>query len=298
MSAFENVFDNPSVLIRNALVTLLIPLFLESTGNNPQYARLAAQELLTSCGARSPMEWLFTALSFAFGTAALVAITQPIPEDVSPSLALRIRANANALNRSAERCRVVVEQSVARPRPRQLDPQEEEALLAETARVVAMTSGRTAPQPAPNPPQAKPAPASIAARSVTAQPIIAQPTAPQRTAPQRTPAAARPAGPASMMQPPVPPMLALPSRAVSPAEDAAYKAAWASAMADVAQEMSAELDSLPPDQRYEATLKIRSLTETAQELHDGARAIRGQISHEQANLAQIRADAESTTAGD
>jgi hypothetical protein len=286
MSAFENVFDNPGVLIRNALVTLLIPLFLESTGNNPQYARLAAQELLASCGARSPMEWLFTALSFAFGTAALVAITQPIPEDASPSLALRIRANANALNRSAERCRVVVEQSVARPRPRQLDPQEEEALLAETARVVAMTSGRTAPQPtakpAPNPPQAKPAPAPVPARSVT-QSVPAQSTAPQPTAPQRTPAAARPAAPASMMQPPVPPMLALPSRAVSPAEDAAYKAAWASAMADVAQEMSAELDSLPPDQRYEATLKIRSLTETAQELHDGARAIRGQISREQAS---------------
>jgi hypothetical protein len=275
MSAFENIFDNPGVLIRNALVTLLIPLFLESTGNNPQYARLAAQELLASYGARSPMEWLFTALSFAFGTAALVAITQPIPEDASPSLALRIRANANALNRSAERCRVVVEQSVARPRPRQLDPQEEEALLAETARVVAMTSGRTAPQPptakpAPNPPQATPAPAPVAARSVSAQP-----TAPQPTAPQRTPAAARPVAPASMMQPPVPPMLALPSRAVSPAEDAAYKAAWASAMADVAQEMSAELDSLPPDQRYEATLKIRSLTETAQELHTAPRRYGG-----------------------
>jgi hypothetical protein len=184
----------------------------------------------------------------------------------------------------------VVEQSVARPRPRQLDPQEEEALLAETARVVAMTSGRTAPHPtAPNPPQAKHAPASVPARSVPTQPITVQATASQPTAPQRTPAAARPAAPASMMQPPVPPMLALPSRAVSPAEDAAYKAAWASAMADVAQEMSAELDSLPPDQRYEATLKIRSLTETAQELHDGARAIRGQISREKANLAQISA---------
>jgi hypothetical protein len=112
MSDPQTAIQTPTQLLKEVIAILLIPLFLETASGDLSLARAAAHQLLASHNARSPLELLFTAQAFAFGMAALGAINQPMPENATPSLALRIRTNANALNRSAERCWNAVERSL------------------------------------------------------------------------------------------------------------------------------------------------------------------------------------------
>jgi hypothetical protein len=112
MSSTQTAIQTPTQLLREVIGTLLIPLFLETAGGDLALARAAAHQLLGSHGARTPLELLFTAQAFAFGMAALAVINQPPPEDASPSIALRMRNNASALNRASERCWNTVERSL------------------------------------------------------------------------------------------------------------------------------------------------------------------------------------------
>ena len=59
--------------------------------------------MTTSAGSR-------VAKIIAFELAALSSLSLPMGDDISPSLATHLRANANSLDRSAERNRLMLEQ--------------------------------------------------------------------------------------------------------------------------------------------------------------------------------------------
>ena len=87
------------------LVTLLAPMFLAVSGGNIALARTAALETINGYQARSHADLLTVALIIAFGLAALGSLSLSLLDDVSISMALRLRGNANALNRSIEQNR-------------------------------------------------------------------------------------------------------------------------------------------------------------------------------------------------
>ena len=49
-------------------------------------------------------------------------------------------------------------------------------------------------------------------------------------------------------------------------EDEYFSAAWAAAMADVADEMTAGIANLPPDERKAARIRVAALNATASQL--------------------------------
>jgi hypothetical protein len=147
MSKTQSANEAPGLLLQEFIVALLIPLFLSTVGGDLGLARAAAHHVLTSHGARSPLELLFIAQAFAFGAAALVAIGEVPPDDTPASLKLHLRANANALSRSAERCCTLVERSLQRPLPSPLDPHEHAALMEAAARAKRITAAPIVPAP-------------------------------------------------------------------------------------------------------------------------------------------------------
>ncbi|HEY0184289.1 MAG TPA: hypothetical protein VGC09_15875 [Rhodopila sp.] len=97
----------PEVLMP-LIVSLLAPMFLAASGGDGGLARQAALAAVDAYGARSHAELIASAQIVAFGLAALESLGRAMRGDVSPGMALRLRGNANALNRSAEQNRRAV----------------------------------------------------------------------------------------------------------------------------------------------------------------------------------------------
>ncbi|WP_158928802.1 hypothetical protein [Acidisphaera sp. S103] len=69
--------------------------------NDPALARKAAQQAIDAYQPQTTHELLATGQILAFALTALESLRLSAPEDVSPSMKLKLRANANGLNRSA-----------------------------------------------------------------------------------------------------------------------------------------------------------------------------------------------------
>jgi hypothetical protein len=273
MSTLEITIDSAGALVQQALAILLMPLFLDIANGDVTLAHAAARELITGSDGRSPMEWLFTALAFAFGSESLAALAQPIPEEASQSMKLRVRANANALSRSSERCWNALQISLQAPLPQAYDPAENARLIEHTARVAqAVKSGNTAAPSTPQPVASAPAPASAEkqspSRTMTAPPppappaiVWPTPAAPATAVTSATWAPATSAAPATSGAP------TTSGPATSGARPRTYRSAFADAMVDVAQEIAETLPGLPPDQLRAAKIQIEALTSSAQTLN-------------------------------
>jgi hypothetical protein len=83
-------------------VGFLAPLFIDAAANDAAAARDAAQAMLDSYGARTDRELRLATLAIAFSLGALDALSRAVDQDLSTNQVLRLRGNANALNRAAE----------------------------------------------------------------------------------------------------------------------------------------------------------------------------------------------------
>lgn len=101
----ETTIMSPVDVLPAVVMTLLAPLFAAACGGDMQRARAAAQATLESCQARTHTDLIATGQIVACGLAALSSIARSVEDSLSPSLMLRLRGNAVALNRAVEQNR-------------------------------------------------------------------------------------------------------------------------------------------------------------------------------------------------
>jgi hypothetical protein len=250
------------------IVALLAPMFLGVTAGDINLARVAAFETVSDYRTQSHADLVAIAQIIAFGLAALGSLSLSMADDISVSMALRLRGNANALNRSAEQNRRAVGGGHSTPhRPgneseHDQDQYEAEVLanLAATRKLITNAQTHDA-QTHPVVPAATLttiATPPIAAPTPIATPPITAPTS-IATPPIAKPTPAAPTALASTLTVPKP-------------SDREIQAMWAAAMADVADEFTASLIHLPPVERKMASRRIAALSSCANDLMLGTAA--------------------------
>jgi hypothetical protein len=103
--------------LMNLIITLLAPIFLGVTAGDISLARMAAAETVNDYRARNQADLIAIAQIIAFGLAALGSLSLSMDDDMSLSMALRLRGNAVALNRSAGQNRRLFNRSDPAPLP-------------------------------------------------------------------------------------------------------------------------------------------------------------------------------------
>jgi hypothetical protein len=159
----------------NLVLILLTPLFLAGTDGDLALARAAAWETVAAYRAQHHASLVKVARAIAFGLAALDSLGLSMRDDLAIPLILRLRANADALNRSAERAeRALAEAPCVAAEPRQ--PIDETTIFAGVAEAQAratvarasLQDQETLPQPAAEPaPMRQPAPQAVHAPVTT-----------------------------------------------------------------------------------------------------------------------------------
>jgi hypothetical protein len=97
------------------ILTLLAPLFLSAAGGSVEAARNAASALLASYEPRTNRELRFAALAIAFSFGALDALSRSADPELTLNQVLRLRGNANALNRAAQQNETRLEKRSPQP---------------------------------------------------------------------------------------------------------------------------------------------------------------------------------------
>ena len=95
------------------IVLALLTPFLMTGGAPEALARQAATE--TIAGHTAPAPLIAVAQSTAFALTAIDTLRLSLPADLSLSMKLRLRGNANALNRSSQRSQPPAEPAIAAP---------------------------------------------------------------------------------------------------------------------------------------------------------------------------------------
>jgi hypothetical protein len=96
---------SPVAMAREQVLLCLSPFFLAAACGNPVKARAAAEAMLDGFATQSTEEWQLAAQITAFGFAALESLRASADKDLPVNITLRLRGNANAMNRSATQCR-------------------------------------------------------------------------------------------------------------------------------------------------------------------------------------------------
>jgi hypothetical protein len=223
---------SPSTNLANLILALLAPMFLWSTAGDIRLAYTAAAQTVNEYRITNRLSLFTIAKIIAFDITTLSSLSLSMYEETSALLALRLRGNANSLDRSAERNRRKQEQD-SRTAAADATDTSVEAAIAEAERMVRDAKGRLHP----GAPEAQPAPAQAAEPAATAAPAPETPTAPAATA--RTPAER-------------------------------HQAAWADAMTAVAEEFTAGLKDLPEDEQKKEMIRIKALTTAAADMAPAA----------------------------
>ncbi len=226
----------PGDVLLHLIITLLAPMFLGASGGDIHLARMAAFETVTAYRAGHQADLIAIAQIIACGLAALGSLSLSMADDLSLSMTLRLRGNANALGRTAEHNR------------RAVSP---------------IRSGHvTSPQPQPAPDtetRSEPADADFEAAVVAGVARTQRLAAEARTV--------RDAG--APIGEPAPATSPAPSAAPAAMTQHQRQALWGAAMADVAAEYVASLPLLPPAQRKAASVRAAALNSTANDLIAG-----------------------------
>src|SRR3978361_265937 len=106
-----NLRMHPADVLMNLIVTLLSPMFLAVCGGDIEYARMAGTETVNGYRTRAHGDLIAIAQIIACGLAALGSLSLSMADDLTISMTLRLRGNANALNRSAEQNRRAVREN-------------------------------------------------------------------------------------------------------------------------------------------------------------------------------------------
>jgi hypothetical protein len=163
-----NAARHPFGVLMNLIITLLAPTFLGVTGGNIAYARAAALETVNAYRARNQADLIAIAQIIAFGLAALGSLSLSMADDISIPMILRLRGNAIACDRSAERNRrALIKSQVTERLPHDPAPDPEPFddnafLSAAAAQELAAESEARLREPEP---KADPAPAAEPARA-------------------------------------------------------------------------------------------------------------------------------------
>ena len=223
---------NPADILLNLIITLLAPMFLVVSGGDILFARMAALQTVDAYCARNEADLITIAQIIGFGLAALGSLSLSMADDLSVSMTLRLRANANACNRSAEQNRRALKES----RPGTSVP-----AIIPPASTADLNGGFDEAEVL----------ASVAAaqkRATEAKSNLqdAAPVAEQAPVPAPVPAIAAP-------------MIV----------ELQHQAMWAAAAADVAAELTADLSTLPPAERRAAMIRAAALSGCANDLLSG-----------------------------
>ena len=242
----SEILTHPSDSLLNLIVTLLAPMFLGAGGGNLTFARMAALETVNAYRVRNQADLIAVAQIVAFGLAALGSLSLSMADNLSLSMILRLRGNANALNRSAEQNRRALRQSQAASRaprviarPKAADEPDANSTPAPEAASVSQPSGKTCSPLEPEPTRSQPA-------TEAPKPLAAS-------------------IPAALQTPP-------PAPEIGSITDRQRQAMWAAAMTTVAKEYTASLPHLPPAERKAASFRATALSSCATQLLSGAPA--------------------------
>ena len=229
----------PTDILMKLIVAFIAPMFLGVSGGDIRFARLAATETVNAYRLRNQADLLTVAQIIAFGLAALSSASLSMGDDLSLSMTLRLRGNANALHRAAEQNRRALTQSQASaPIPHRTTP----AIEPEHLPTIAKDDDQTHAEPLLN----------VAA----ARQLAAEAQARLRD-PNQTTADHAPIPPPA---PTAPPVMTTEKR---------HQEMWAIAMTHEASEISATIPNLPPTERRAASIRAAALTRAANELLTG-----------------------------
>jgi hypothetical protein len=104
---------HPSEVLLHLILNILSPMFLGVSGGDINLARITAFATIDDYAGRTHADLIAIAQIIAFGLAAMASLSASLEDGISPSMALRLRGNANALDRSAENNRRALQK--ARP---------------------------------------------------------------------------------------------------------------------------------------------------------------------------------------
>ena len=237
----------PANLLMEFVLSLLVPFLTTGSLTDPALARRAAEETIAAYKAAGQDQLVTIAQLVTFALTALDNLRLSMPPDLSLSMKLKLRGNANTLNRAAQHATATLDRQRRTVAPAQRDQTEVLAAL-EAAKIVVQQA--LAAQPSAPP-----------------QPAADHAAAPAATSPTPIAAAEPPAKqpPATSPSPPPP----LSGCGLPPTTDHHIDLAWASAMTDVAAEYTAELPHLSPAQRQTHLARISALTEISDRLGRG-----------------------------
>jgi hypothetical protein len=139
--------QRPSDTLLILIVSLLAPMFLGVTAGDIDLARQAATQTVNDYRTRDHADLIAVAQIVGFGLAALGSLSLSLADDISLSMALRLRGNAVSCNRAAEqnRCALLKSQpdESQTPPPAEQDespPQQDGFLNAAAAHLLAAES--------------------------------------------------------------------------------------------------------------------------------------------------------------
>jgi hypothetical protein len=225
----ETTATDPADILTTIIVAFLMPMFLTANGDIA-FAQAAAIQTVNAYRARDNADLIAIAQIIAFGLAALGSLSLSMAGDLTLNMTLRLRGNANALNRSAEQNRRTL--ANRNPSPQPLFDPGADTYGAETSARLVQSEKRLAEvlaaQHAPEAPPAQPAktPTPIKALTPTNTPLLT-------------------------------------------GTDQDQQQIWASAMAKVAGEFTASLPHLPPVERRMASMRAAVLNSCASDLLTG-----------------------------
>jgi len=224
--------DRPSDLLMEFILGLLAPLLMAGCISDIGLARLAVLETVAAYKARGQGELVTIAQIVGFALAALDNLRLSAADDLSLTMKLRLRGNANALNRNSLRASITLDRPWLGSDPLVRGAAEPAAQIDDP--------GQHDPDPAGQPA------ASHEVTSTQAQPAHAS------AAPQQEPTVA-----------------AWPDKPAALSADRRRELLWATAMTDVATECAAELAQLSAAQHSAEAIRIGVLSEAARTLRAG-----------------------------
>jgi hypothetical protein len=242
--------------LKTIIITFLTPMFLWSCGGDADLARVAAIETLDEFGIIGHRGLITAAKIIAYELATLSSLGLSMADDIPPALALRLRSNANSLDRAAERNRRALEheQRAAKAPPVAVDAVA--ASVAETRELVRAAEARAQVTPAPAmPPHPEHARQSWPVATQAPAPVLDGPVPPTPVPPTPVPGMPPQAKPAQHSQP--------------KDTQSLWNAAWSEAMADVAAEFTAGMARLPPAEQAREKARIDVLLEASTALASG-----------------------------
>jgi len=105
--------EAPFGFLMTLIIALLAPMFLGITAGNIDLARMAAIETVNDYRAENRVSLIAVAQIIAFGLAAVGSLSLSMEDGISAPMAMRLRSNANACERSAEQNRRALHSATA-----------------------------------------------------------------------------------------------------------------------------------------------------------------------------------------